>query len=137
METSFQQGIKFVFRWEGGYVNDPNDLGGETNFGISKKAYPYLEIKEMTKELAEEIYHRDYWVKAGCFELAYPLDIVVFDTSINLGVRRALEFVKLTHDVEMYLLFRLKYYVELPSAKFYINGWSRRLISLWKEVRGV
>ncbi len=137
MESSFQQGMKFVFRWEGGYSKDPNDPGGETNFGISKKAYPYLDIGSITKEQAEDIYHRDYWLKASCAEMGYPLDIIVFDSAVNLGVGRALNILKLTHDVEMYLMFRLKHYVELPSAKLYIHGWTRRVISLWKEARGV
>jgi lysozyme family protein len=134
MESDFKQAMSFVFRWEGGYSTDPNDPGGETNFGISKRAYPNLDIKALTKEQAEEIYHKDYWDKAKCPEISYPLDIVVFDTAVNLGVSRALGFIQKTHRVEVYLLLRLKHYVELPTAKFYINGWTRRLISLWNEV---
>jgi lysozyme family protein len=136
MESDFRQAMDFVFRWEGGYGNDPNDPGGETHFGISKRAYPHLDIKNLTKEEAEAIYHEDYWNKAKCPELSYPLDMVVFDTAVNLGVGRALGFLQKTHRVEVYLLLRLKHYVELPTAKFYINGWTRRLVSLWNEVTG-
>jgi lysozyme family protein len=137
METNFQQALAFTLRWEGGYVNDPMDPGGETNFGISKRAYPHLNIKDLTKEQASEIYHRDYWIKAGCFEIAHPLDIVVFDTSVNLGVSRATDFLRVTHDVESYLLLRLKFYVSLKTAKTFIFGWARRVISLWNESRGL
>lgn len=137
MESNFQQAIKFVLKWEGGYVDNPNDPGGETNFGISKRAYPHLDIKNLAEEQAKEIYHRDYWVKVGCIEIAHPLDIVVFDTAVNLGVSRALEFLKITHDVESYLLLRLEYYLKLQIAKNFIFGWTRRVINLWKEVRGI
>jgi lysozyme family protein len=137
METSFGQALAFTLRWEGGYVDNPQDPGGETNFGISKRAYPHLNIKELTKEQAGEIYHRDYWAKAGCPEIAYPLDIVVFDTAVNVGVSRALDFLKVTHDVESYLLLRLKFYISLNIAKTFIFGWTRRVISLWNEARGL
>ena len=46
---------------EGGYANDPDDPGGETNWGISKRAYPNLVIKALTREQAREIYQRDFW----------------------------------------------------------------------------
>ena len=57
----FEDCIDKVLEHEGGYVNDPNDLGGETNFGVSKKAYPDLDIKNLTRDEAKEIYRKDYW----------------------------------------------------------------------------
>ena len=51
---TFKDAVKIILKHEGGYVNDPVDPGGETNMGISKKAYPYLNIKELTKKDAEE-----------------------------------------------------------------------------------
>ncbi|WP_425526518.1 glycosyl hydrolase 108 family protein [Xanthomonas oryzae] len=51
---------------EGGYVNDPRDPGGETQWGISKRAYPELNIRALTRDQAIEIYRRDYWgARAG------------------------------------------------------------------------
>jgi lysozyme family protein len=46
---------------EGGYANTQDDLGGETNGGISKKAYPNLDIRALTRGQILEIYKRDYW----------------------------------------------------------------------------
>ncbi len=65
MEENFEKAMTFIFKWEGGYVNDGNDPGGETNFGISKRAYPNLDIKNLTKDEAKQIYYRDYWEKSG------------------------------------------------------------------------
>ena len=48
---------------EGGskYTNDPNDSGGETKYGISKKAFPNLDIKNLTEEQAISIYKKMYF----------------------------------------------------------------------------
>ena len=47
--TTFNKIIEVVIKHEGGYVNDPNDLGGETKYGITKRFYPDVDIKNLTK----------------------------------------------------------------------------------------
>lgn len=86
MDDRFAKAIKVVLAHEGGYVNDPNDLGGETNFGISKRSYPNVDIKNLTREQAMEIYHKDWWVRYRYGEIE-DLDVAtkVFDLSINMG----------------------------------------------------
>ncbi len=56
MLTTFDEIIELTLDHEGGYVHDPKDLGGETNFGIAKRFYPDVDIKNLTKESAKEIY---------------------------------------------------------------------------------
>ena len=46
---TFEQIIDSVLEHEGGYVNDPYDKGGETKFGIAKRWYPDIDIKNLTK----------------------------------------------------------------------------------------
>jgi lysozyme family protein len=137
MDNNFERAMDFVLKWEGGYVNDPNDPGGETNFGISKRANPDVDIKNLTRDQAITIYRKRYWDAMGCGKIANPLDIVVMDTGVNLGTGKALEFLGITHDVEAYLLLRISHYAGLRIAKLYIFGWTRRVISLWNEVRGL
>lgn len=86
MATKFDKAIKIVLAHEGGYVNDPNDLGGETNFGISKRSYPTVDIKNLTREQAMEIYRRDWWDRYKYGEIE-DVDVAtkVFDLSINMG----------------------------------------------------
>lgn len=69
MSENFEKAVAFVLRHEGGYTNDNRDPGGETKFGISKRAYPSLDIKNLTEEQAKVIYRRDYWDRAGCGDL--------------------------------------------------------------------
>jgi lysozyme family protein len=89
MQEDFEKSIAFVLKMEGGYTLDPNDPGGETNFGISRKAYPSLDIKNLTVEKAKEIYIADYWRPCHCDELPFPFAISVFDTAVNQGVGKA------------------------------------------------
>ena len=85
MKEDWYRAIEFVLKEEGGYTLDPNDHGGETNFGISKTAYPNEDIKNMTRERAMEIYKRDYWNVCRCDEIPSPLAIAVFDSAVNTG----------------------------------------------------
>jgi len=52
--TKFDEIIEVVLEHEGGYVNDPDDPGGETNFGIAKRSHPDVDIKNLTKEGAKK-----------------------------------------------------------------------------------
>lgn len=78
--------LDFVLRSEGGYVNHPSDPGGETNFGISKRAYPSLDIRAMTAEQAREIYLRDYWRPLSLDSIPPALALTVMDAAVNRGV---------------------------------------------------
>ena len=85
MKTTFEQIIESVLKHEGGYVNDPTDLGGETKYGITKRFYPNLDIKNLTKEEAKKIYHQDYWRPAKCDEVPPHLRHIYFDMCVNFG----------------------------------------------------
>ena len=91
MKEDWEKCIAFVLKMEGGETveNDPNDPGGETKFGISKKSYPQLNIAALTLEEAKEIYKRDYWIPCRCDELPYHFALAVFDAAGNQGVGRS------------------------------------------------
>ena len=85
----FQQAILVVLRHEGGYVNDPKDAGGETKYGISKRTYPNVDIKNLTIDQATDIYYRDWWQHFGYGQITDAgLATKVFDTAVNLGASR-------------------------------------------------
>ena len=86
---TFDEIIDHVLESEGGYVNDKHDSGGETNLGISKKAYPDLDIKNLTIEHAKQIYYEDYWPPSKAEQLPNQLREVYFDMVVNFGRRGA------------------------------------------------
>lgn len=79
--------IDYVLANEGGYVDNPADPGGETNFGISKRAYPALNIKELTRQDAVTIYERDYWKFDGVQSQRAATKIL--DMAVDLGPHEA------------------------------------------------
>ena len=90
MET-FNEIIEVILEHEGGYVDNPHDRGGETKYGITKKFYPSVDIKNLTKEQAKKIYHQDYWKPAKCDEVPPHLRHIYFDMCVNFGRRGAVK----------------------------------------------
>jgi lysozyme family protein len=91
---ALDQAWAVVMQSEGGYSYDPADPGGETNFGISKRAYPAEDIKGLTPERARELFRRDYWAPMRCDELPAPLAITVADAAFNHGLHAATEMLQ-------------------------------------------
>ena len=89
MNDGFKPAVDRVLRMEGGYVNDPADPGGETKYGVSKRAYPAVDIAALTEDGARAIYKKDYWDACRCDSLPAPLDWLVFDAAVNQGVQAA------------------------------------------------
>ena len=157
--TEFDEIIGVVLKHEGGYVNDPKDPGGETKYGVSKRAYPDVDIKGLTREEAKELYKRDYWDRAKVDTVPKDLKHIYFDMTVNMGrgravkilqeasngknktkidvdgglgpaTRRALEGVEL----QRVRAYRVKYYANLVERKsdlekFYF-GWFRRALEV-------
>jgi lysozyme family protein len=85
---TFDKAFDRLIGHEGGYVNDPNDAGGETKFGISKRSYPHLNIKDLTREQAKAIYLEDFWDKVGDYHPAVRWQ--GFDFAVNSGISIAI-----------------------------------------------
>ena len=78
---------------EGGFVNDPNDLGGATNWGVTQKtlrkvrgAASIQDVKNLTQDEAVEIYLEYYFYKRKINKLPEPLQETVFDMQVNSGI---------------------------------------------------
>lgn len=147
-----------VLRAEGGYSNNPNDSGGETKFGISKKSYPNEDIRNMTADRAEEIFKTDFFDAVGgdvLLKINPGLAAHVADMAFNAGPKAA---VKLMYDavglpresqitpellnklndsdslIKDYSIARLKYYSSLKDAPTFIKGWTNRVSNLNKAL---
>lgn len=136
----FRKSLKFTLAEEGGYVNDPKDPGGETKWGISKRAYPLLNIKNLTPQQAADIYAKDYWDASGCDNIPWPLCAVVFDTAVNCGVGRVLGWLRARPEQSASDLIqrRKQYYTDLCNKNTnlirFAKGWWARLARLQKLV---
>jgi len=112
--TSFDEAFNKTMGHEGGYSNDPDDLGGETCRGISRKFHPTWQgwrvvdglrrgslrlTDAIQKELdlsTRQFYQKNYWNKFGGDQILFqPLAEELFDTSVNLGVGRAVKFLQI------------------------------------------
>ena len=133
--------IAKILQHEGGYVNDPDDTGGGTKYGITKARYPNLDIKNLTKAEAIEIHRRDFYV---------PLLIATFtnmnlamhymDMAVNAGKKNATDLLirakaitasdPKKNIVKVYKELRIDYYkkvAELRNNKKYLKGWLNRV----------
>jgi lysozyme family protein len=87
----FDEAFDITIGHEKGYVFDPDDKGGETNYGISKRSYPDIDIKNLSLKEAKIIYFVDFWNtrKGHLSNLPKSIAIEVFDTGVNMGINRA------------------------------------------------
>ena len=108
--ADIRKALTKLFGIEGGYVNDPDDPGGETKYGICKRSYPHVNIKALTIEQASEIYHKDFWGTLRLDQIQnQTIAEELLDTAVNCGVgtsaRIAQEAVNLTNypdpDIEI------------------------------------
>lgn len=89
---NFEGAVEDLLALEGRYVNDVGDPGGETNFGISKRSYPELDIKNLTREHAIEIYRRDWWLHFGFDRIHHPeIAAKVFVLAVHMGINAAVK----------------------------------------------
>lgn len=135
---------------EGGYVNNPNDKGGETKHGISKKQYPDIDIENLSLEQAKDIYYRDYWSRYKCGFLPDALSVALFDSVVNSNATRMIKFLQEALGVKAdgimgnetigacnrlptkkvltdFLDKRLNYLMSLKDWKYFGKGWGARI----------
>ena len=75
---------------EGGYSNHPNDRGGETKYGISSRWYPNEDIPNLTRERANAILYKDYWIGPRINQLPDEFADIVFDNGVVQGQSTAI-----------------------------------------------
>lgn len=148
--SHFQRCIHHILAAEGGYVNDPNDPGKATKFGISKRSYPDFDIKHITESQAIALYERDFWRPIQGDDLPAGLDLLNLDHGINAGVGTAISILQgltgapedgimgpitlasiTARDTESLITrfsaARLAYYESLSGWRHYAVGWRSRV----------
>jgi lysozyme family protein len=99
---NFNEAIPIVLKHEGGYVNNPADKGGETNFGIASRFHSLEKIskiigrkinsmRELTLNDAVLFYKNEFWDKYKIDNLKAELRLPIFDMFVNMGAGGAIE----------------------------------------------
>lgn len=144
MNEVFEKALHFVLKWEGGYVNNPNDKGGATNKGITQNTYNawlrsknqnLKDVRNITDREVKEIYYKNYWLKAGCDKMTEKFAILCFDTAVNMGVSRVSEFLKYAKysNADKFIIARIRKYSEFAKVgnqKVFLQGWLNRILDL-------
>lgn len=98
MDSNFEKSLQLILKFEGGYVNDPNDHGGATNKGVTQTVYDEYRkslnkssqsVKDITDEEVKDLYYKKYWIVAMCDKLPLDVDTVHFDMAVNAGPKQA------------------------------------------------
>lgn len=143
----FAKIMQFVHKWEGGYVNHPNDPGGATNRGITQRTYDawrkkkglsLRSVKDMPPQEDVEIYREEYW-NPEWEKLGFKMAACMMDTAVNMGVSRANVLLKASGgDYVKFLQLRIARYKELiqrnPRLAVFEKGWMNRVNDLRKFV---
>ena len=98
MLNNFQASLQYVLQSEGGFVDNPNDVGGATMKGITLDTYKIYkknthltpnDLKLISDMDVSTIYLNQYWNACRCSDLPSGIDYCVFDASVNMGYSRA------------------------------------------------
>lgn len=101
--SGFLNALEYVLGEEGGLADHPQDRGGRTNLGISTPVWnawrdrlhkPGQSVDACTRNDAEVIYHRGFWMAARCDGLPWPLSLCVFDAAVQHDPRDAVKILQ-------------------------------------------
>lgn len=91
---TFDDAFDRVMGHEAGYVNNPADPGGETKWGISKRSYPHVDIKALTREDAKKLFRRDFWDRIGADLLYDGVAFQAADFAYHSGIETAVRYLQ-------------------------------------------
>lgn len=150
---NFSEALQHVLKHEGGYIDHPDDPGGETNFGITvavARENGYLgDMRTIPMSVVESIYKRKYWDKVRADEMPESVRFALFDYAVNSGSGAAIRALQRVLGVAddgvigpMTLAaakaqsaglgarlngYRLKFMTELKIWPTFGKGWARRI----------
>jgi lysozyme family protein len=157
--SAFDDFIGRVLSSEGGYVNDLQDPGGETKFGISKRSYPHIDIRNLSRESAVAIYRHDFWDRVQGDKLPRAFAFQALDAAVNHGIGNAVRWMQRAAGVaddgvvgpltlaavgradpaDLVLLFnaeRLAFYTKLSTFDVFGRGWINRVAGNLRHAAG-
>ncbi|WP_211090095.1 glycoside hydrolase family 108 protein [Pseudothauera nasutitermitis] len=152
---NFDTAFERLIGHEGGYVNHPEDPGGETNWGVTlrtaREAGYTGSMRDLTRDQAKEIYRTAYWGRAQAEQYDGAIAFQVFDAAVNHGIGQAIRFLQravgvaddgavgpvtlaavramsVTDVLARFNAERLDFYTKLSTWPTFGKGWARRVV---------
>jgi lysozyme family protein len=102
MKGNFDKCLELMLKHEGNFVHHPQDPGGMTNLGVTKRVWEEWtghevdekQMRALTPELVAPLYKRKYWDACRSDDLVSGVDYAVFDVAVNSGAGRAIKFLQ-------------------------------------------
>ncbi len=140
--VGFDGAVASLLRREGGYKASDGNSGAPVNFGINQNANPDINVANLTKEQAKEIYRTRYWDAIGGDSLASATAIVALDAAALQGVGVAKQLITDSNgDPDIMIEMRRKQLIAIaaadPAQKPYLEGWLNRLDGLSTQISGM
>lgn len=153
MRDSYDKATKITLGLEGAGKRtvDPNDPGGETYSGISRRYNPKWEgwvfidksDYESAYKLVKSFYLNNYWIPAGCDKVPFPMDICLFDSQVNPqndprwngGGNQEILNLK-PENWQDYNILRMIRYMR-NSKPVFVLGHIERVLRLSQQIKGV
>lgn len=156
--ASFLPAVELTLQHEGGFVDNPADRGGATNFGILQRDMPDVNIRDISQAEAVAWYQKKYWLPEMGQLTSQPVANKLFDMGVLLSpatavrlLQRALGFStasqtgqftpetlacandagdNLLPDYQRILIDHFNWIVETyPSQRVFLDGWTKRIES--------
>lgn len=150
--TTFDRAFAVVIGHEGDLSDDVRDPGGLTRYGISQRAHPGVDVRNLTLAQAKQIYLERYWLPLHADAMPEAVAVQVFDAAVNHGIKPAVRMLQralgvtvdgiigpqtlaamtTTDDARFVARFaaeRLMYYTDLAGWEAFGRGWTRRVAS--------
>lgn len=150
--TTFDRAFAVVIGHEGDLSDDPRDPGGLTRYGISKRAHPTVDVRNLTLAQAKQIYLERYWLPLHADAMPEAVAVQVFDAAVNHGIKPAVRMMQRALGVTVdgvigpvtlnamvavddarfaarFAAERLMFYADLSSWPAFGRGWVRRVAS--------
>ena len=155
--ADFLQAVNITLVREGGYVDNPADPGGATNFGITQADMPGQDMRKVTVPMAIEHYREHYWKPLYNSITNQPICNKLFDAGVLLGIGTAVKILQkaLLIDVDgtfgdgtllalnacltppaLLQAFKNELVIHVvgigaakPAERIFVNGWINRINS--------
>lgn len=156
MKDNFDSSLEHTLKFEGGWVNNPADPGGETNLGVTKivweawVGHPVETMKGLTPADVAPMYRKKYWDAVHGDDLPTGVDYLAFDFAVNAGPGRSVKTLQqalgVTADgaigpgtmaaiqaadpkqlIEKFSAEKEAFYRSLPTFATFGHGWLNRV----------